>query len=104
MTLLVYHINKVHSTKDSGGENSMLITVDKRGSINLPKTLRKELGIESGSYLNLKVEEGGAIVLYPVSVYPSIRLSEKGIAKLEEARRSGKGKMPEWMLKEIESA
>lgn len=82
----------------------MLITVDKRGSINLPKTLRKELGLESGSYLNLKVKEGGAIVLHPVSVYPSIRLSTKGLAKLEEARKSGKVKLPEWMIKEIESA
>ncbi len=82
----------------------MLITVDKRGSINLPKTLRNELGIESGSYLDLKVEEGGAIVLHPVSVFPSIRLSTKGLAKLEQARKSGKGKLPEWMVKEIKSA
>lgn len=82
----------------------MLITVDKRGSINLPKALRNELGIESGSYLDLKVEEGGAIVLHPVSVYPSIRLSTKGLAKLEQARKSGKGKLPEWMVKEIKSA
>lgn len=82
----------------------MLITVDKRGSINLPKTLRKELGIESGSYLNLKVEEGGAIVLHPVAVYPSIRLSAQGIAKHKEARESGKGKLPGWIVKEIESA
>jgi AbrB family looped-hinge helix DNA binding protein len=82
----------------------MLITIDKRGSINLPKTLRKELGIESGSYLDLKVDEGGAIVLHPVSVYPSIRLSTKGLTKLEQARKSGKGKLPEWMVKEMKSA
>ncbi len=82
----------------------MLLTLDKRGSINLPKALRKELGLESGSYLNLEVQEGGAIVLHPVSVYPSIRLSSKGLTKLEEARRSGKGKLPEWIVKEIEGA
>ncbi|MEW6417112.1 MAG: AbrB/MazE/SpoVT family DNA-binding domain-containing protein [Nitrospirota bacterium] len=82
----------------------MLITVDKRGSINIPKALRKELGIESGSYLNLEVEEGGAIVLQPVSVYPSIRLSKKGLSKLVEARKSGKGTLPEWMVREIENA
>ena len=82
----------------------MLITVDKRGSINLPKTLRKELGIESGSYLNLEIEEGGAIVLHPVSVYPTTRLSTKGLTKLEEARKRGKGKLPEWMVREIKSA
>jgi AbrB family looped-hinge helix DNA binding protein len=82
----------------------MLITVDKRGSINIPKTLRKELGIESGSYLTLEVEEGGAIVLQPVSVYPLVRLSKKGLTKLVEARKSGKGKLPDWMAKEIENA
>jgi AbrB family looped-hinge helix DNA binding protein len=82
----------------------MLITVDKRGSINIPKTLRKELGIESGSYLTLEVEEGGAIVLQPVSVYPLIRLSKRGLTKLVEARKSGKGKLPDWMAKEIENA
>lgn len=82
----------------------MLITVDKRGSINLPKTLRKELGIESGSCLNLEIEEGGAIMLHPVTFYPAIRLSKQGLDKLEEARRSGKGKMPEWMAKEIKNA
>ena len=38
----------------------MLITVDKRGSINLPKTLREEFGIESGTCLNLEIEEGEA--------------------------------------------
>jgi AbrB family looped-hinge helix DNA binding protein len=82
----------------------MLIAVDKRGSINLPKKLREELGIESGSYLNLEVQEGGALVLNPVSVYPSIRLSEKGLAKLEEGRRSGRGKLPEWMAEEMKCA
>lgn len=82
----------------------MLITVDKRGSINLPKTLRKELGIESGSYLNMEIQEGGAIVLHPVTVYPAIRLSQQGLEKLKEARRSGKGKMPEWLIREIKSA
>jgi AbrB family looped-hinge helix DNA binding protein len=82
----------------------MLITVDKRGSINLPKMLRRELGIESGSYLNLEIEEGGAILLQPVSVFPSIKLSKKGLDKIQEARRSGKGKMPQWMMREMKSA
>jgi len=82
----------------------MLITVDKRGSINLPKAIRKELGIENGSYLEMKVEEGGAIVLHPVSVYPAVRLNQRGLGKLEEARKSGRGKLPEWMVKEMKIA
>jgi len=68
----------------------MLIAIDKRGSINLPAALRKELGLVKGSYLELVVEEGSAIRLQPVCVYPVIRLNEKGLNKLKEARQSGK--------------
>ena len=46
----------------------MLIAIDKRGSINLPAALRKELGLVKGSYLELVVEEGSAIRLQPVCV------------------------------------
>jgi AbrB family looped-hinge helix DNA binding protein len=82
----------------------MLIAVDKRGSINLPTVLRKELGLESGSYLNLTIEEGGAIVLHPVSIYPNIQLNKGGLSKLREARKSGRGKLPDWILEEMRSA
>ena len=69
----------------------MLITIDKRGSINLPLAVRKELGLEHGSYLDLSVGEGGKITLHPVEIYRTVRLSQQGIAKLEEARNSGTG-------------
>ncbi|PIQ94172.1 MAG: hypothetical protein COY75_03790 [Nitrospirae bacterium CG_4_10_14_0_8_um_filter_41_23] len=82
----------------------MLITVDKRGSINLPTALRKELGLESGSYLNLTIEKGGTIVLHPVSIYPNIQLSKGGLAKLREARKSGRGKLPDWIVKDMKNA
>lgn len=35
---------------------------------------------------------------------PAIRLNDKGIAKLQEARRSGRRKLPEWLVKEMKSA
>ncbi|MGA2404425.1 MAG: AbrB/MazE/SpoVT family DNA-binding domain-containing protein, partial [Syntrophobacteraceae bacterium] len=41
----------------------MIIAIDKRGSINLPASLRRELGLKNGDHLNLSVEEGGVIVL-----------------------------------------
>lgn len=82
----------------------MLISIDKRGSINLPASLRKQMKLESGSYLDLEVLEGGTIVLNPVAVYPSVQLSEEGLKKLQEARKSGKTEMPEWLKKEIKSA
>jgi len=85
-------------------EVSMIIAIDKRGSINLPASLRRELGLKSGDHLDLSLEEGGIIVLQPVDIYPTIRLSEGGLAKLREARESGTGDIPSWLAKEMEDA
>jgi len=82
----------------------MLIAIDKRGSINIPASLRKQMRLESGSYLKLEVVEGGMIVLSPVAVYPTVQLSEQGLKKLQEARKSGKAEMPEWLRKGIKHA
>jgi AbrB family looped-hinge helix DNA binding protein len=82
----------------------MLLTIDKRGSINLPVVIRKELGLENGSYMDLEILKGGEIRLRPVSVYPNILLNDQGLAKLKEARESGKGKLPEWLIKEMKNA
>jgi AbrB family looped-hinge helix DNA binding protein len=85
-------------------EDIVLITIDKRGSINLPAALRKELGLKPGVYLNLTVENGGAIQLHPVSIFPSIRLNEQGIEKLKEARKSETGKLSGWILEDMKNA
>ena len=85
-------------------ETNMLITIDKRGSINLPLAVRKELGLEQGSYLDLSVEPGGKITLHPVEIYRTVRLSDQGIAKLKEARESGTGELPGWLRQDMENA
>ena len=82
----------------------MIIAIDKRGSINLPASLRKALGIKIGDHLDLSVVEGGAIVLQPVIIYPTVQLSERGLAKLKEARGSGAGVMPAWFAEEVRDA
>jgi len=82
----------------------MLIAIDKRGSINLPAEVRKKLRLEKGTYMDLSFSKGGAIVLCPVAIYPTIRLSDRGLAKLREARRSGRGKLPDWLVKEMKGA
>jgi AbrB family looped-hinge helix DNA binding protein len=82
----------------------MIIAIDKRGSINLPASIRKELGLKVGDHLNLSVEEGGAILLQPVAIYPTIRLNESGLARLKEARESGHGTMPDWFVEEMKDA
>lgn len=82
----------------------MLITIDKRGSINLPAALRKDLGLGTGSYLELMVDEGGAIILHPVTAYKNVRLNERGLSKLKEARESGKDELPDWLKKEMKDA
>jgi AbrB family looped-hinge helix DNA binding protein len=82
----------------------MLVTVDKRGSVSLPAALRKELKLSPGSYLDLTVQPGGSIVLNPVAVYPTIKLSNEGLGKLAEARQSGVTELPDWLRAEMDDA
>ncbi|MFO7726923.1 MAG: AbrB/MazE/SpoVT family DNA-binding domain-containing protein [Desulfonatronovibrio sp.] len=79
----------------------MLVTIDKRGSISLPASLRKDMGIGPGSHLELAIEPGGAITLYPVEIYRTIKLSDEGLSKLQAARESEKSAFPEWFEQEM---
>jgi AbrB family looped-hinge helix DNA binding protein len=82
----------------------MLIAIDKRGSINLPAAIRKELGLEIGAYLDLSLADGGAVVLQPVEIFRTVRLAKQGLAKLDEARQSGTDDMPTWLAEEMKNA
>ncbi len=82
----------------------MLITIDKRGSINLPTSLQKDLGIGPGSHLELAIEPGGAIKLYPVEICRTVKLNKAGLSKLESARESGTDTFPEWFKQEMDHA
>lgn len=82
----------------------MLITIDKRGSINIPLAVRKELGLEPGSNLDLTVEDGGRINLHPVVIYRTTRLSDQGRAKLDAARANGTTELPEWLRRDMDDA
>lgn len=82
----------------------MLITVDKRGSINLPASLRRQLGLVAGTCLDLSVADGGRFILQPVAVYPAVHLNEQGLAKLKEARESATTTMPAWLTDEMAHA
>jgi AbrB family looped-hinge helix DNA binding protein len=82
----------------------MLVAIDKRGSLNLPSAMRKEMGLDAGTHLNLEVLEGGAIMLTPVVIYPTVKLNEKGLNKLTEARKSGTVKMPAKLAQRILNA
>ncbi len=82
----------------------MLVTIDKRGSINLPASVRKDLGFCPGTHLELTIDSGGAIMLFPVEIYRTIKLSQSGLTKLDEARRSGMTPLPDWFQSEIDHA
>lgn len=82
----------------------MLIAIDKRGSINLPSNIRKEMGLDTGAHLDLEVLDGGSIVLTPVAVYPALKLNAEGLKKLTEARKSGTAKMPPELARRIKNA
>ena len=82
----------------------MLVSIDKRGSISLPAAVRKDLNLKPGTFLNLTILDGGNLALSPVAVYPTVRLSEKGLDKLVEARRSSSDKLPDWLREEMADA
>ena len=82
----------------------MLVTIDKRGSINLPAAVRKSLNLQPGSCLDLTILDGGSLALSPVVVYPTVRLSDGGLAKLLEARQGGTDQFPIWLRKEMRDA
>ena len=82
----------------------MIVTIDKRGSINLPASIRKELGVQPGHHLELQIEAGGAITLFPVEFYRTVKLNDTGLAKLAEAREAAETVFPGWFEKELEDA
>lgn len=82
----------------------MLVTIDKRGSISLPASVRKELGFHPGTHLELSVEPGGSITLYPVEIYRTIKLNDSGLLKLNEARASETTTFPDWFQEELANA
>jgi len=79
----------------------MLVQIDQRGSLNLPAKIRKSLGLEKGSSLEIEVEEGGIITLHPVEIHRTLRLSDSGLDKLSAARESGAGELPKWITDEM---
>lgn len=79
----------------------MLVQIDQRGSLNLPTKIRKSLGLEKGSSLELEVEDGGVITLHPVEIHRTLRLSDSGLDKLTAARESGVGELPKWIEDEM---
>jgi AbrB family looped-hinge helix DNA binding protein len=82
----------------------MLVTLDKRGSISLPASVRKDLGFQPGTHLELTVAPGGAITLFPIEIYRSIKLSDAGVLKIKEARESEPATFPEWFDEELADA
>jgi AbrB family looped-hinge helix DNA binding protein len=80
----------------------MLVQIDQRGSLNIPIKVRQSLGLEKGSNFELEIAEGGDIVLHPVEIHRTVRLSKQGLDKLDEARQSGEGDLPNWILDEMD--
>lgn len=79
----------------------MLVQIDQRGSLNLPIKIRKSLGLEKGSNFELEVADGGDIILHPVEIHRTLRLSNQGLEKLSVARKSGEAQLPDWILDEM---
>ncbi|HPJ97573.1 MAG TPA: hypothetical protein PK022_09690, partial [Syntrophales bacterium] len=57
-----------------------------------------------GTYLDMTIAEGGAVVLQPVEIFRTVRLAEQGFGKLAEARQSGRTSLPDWLGEEMKDA
>jgi len=65
----------------------MIVNLQSRSTLTIPRDIRERLGISPGDPLDAKVE-GGRLVLTPVAVVPrTLFLSESGKAKEAEADR-----------------
>lgn len=64
----------------------MLTQVTPRGQITLPAEIRKTLGLEPGSAVDITVEENH-IVVQPVITLPVRIYSEEDLAMFDEAQR-----------------
>ena len=60
--------------------------------------------MKPGTHLELSVEPGGAICLYPVEFYRTIKLNDSGLLKLKEARSAETGELPDWFEEERRNA
>jgi len=60
--------------------------------------------MKPGTHLELTVEAGGAIYLYPVEFYRTIKLNDSGLLKLKEAKDSETSKLPDWFEEERSNA
>jgi AbrB family looped-hinge helix DNA binding protein len=66
-------------------ETPMIITVQARNTITIPRELRQALELKPGSPMQARVEQG-KLVLTPVAVVPrSLHLTASGEAKEAEA-------------------
>jgi AbrB family looped-hinge helix DNA binding protein len=70
------------------------IQVNERGSLTLPKKLRRALGIEKGGVMVVEPAEGGLLlrpaVAYPIELYTDDRVREFDAADRALKRRLGR--------------
>jgi hypothetical protein len=91
----------------------ILINPSKRRNICLSASIREaastcrlksagSLGLAAAHILICQLKAGG--VFHPVSICRNIKVSEAGSAKLREGRKSGTGKLPAWLVKDMKNA
>lgn len=62
------------------------IQINKRGSLTLPKTLRKTLGLEKGGVV-MAESRGGGIWIKPAMAFPIELYSDERVAEFDRAER-----------------
>ena len=65
---------------------SLVVKVYKKGIVVLPKSIRDALGIDEGTLLRIRVEDG-KIVLEPLDLWERVWGCAKGLGSAEEAEQ-----------------
>jgi AbrB family looped-hinge helix DNA binding protein len=74
------------------------IQINKRGSLTLPKALRRRLGLEQGGVVMAEATDGGILlrpaVAYPIEIYSDERVGAFDAAEAELKKRLGRKARP----------
>jgi len=71
-----------------------IVTINERGTLTLPKEIRKKLGVAKAGQVLLDCDEAGQVVLRPCATFPIEIYTEKRLAEFQESEAALEPLMP----------
>ena len=73
---------------------SIVVSINERGTLTLPKAVRTKLGLTSAGQVLLDCDEAGQVVLRPCATFPIELYSPERVAEFQEAEAALEPFMP----------